>query len=78
MEQTFISQEELTLIQNMNSDFAKAKMRLGDLELQKQDLLKAIDQLKNVFAQHEKELIEKYGADAVINMQTGEVTKKEQ
>lgn len=76
-EKIFITQEELSTIQGMNSDFAKAKMGLGDIELQKQGLLKAIDDLKNTFAKHEKMLIEKYGADAVINMQTGEVTKKQ-
>jgi hypothetical protein len=73
----FITQEELSTIQNMNSDFAKAKMGLGDIELQKQGLLKAIDDLRTTFSQHERLLIEKYGADAVINMQTGEVTKKQ-
>ena len=77
MEQVFITQDELTLIQTMNSDFAKAKMGLGDIELQKQGLLKHIDELKTVFGTHEKMLIEKYGADSVINMQTGEVTKKQ-
>ena len=76
-EQVFITQEELTLIQTMNSDFTKARMGLGDMELQKQSLLKQIDELKNVFGQHEKMLIEKYGADSVINMQSGEVTKKQ-
>lgn len=76
-EKIFITQDELNLIQTMNSDFAKAKMGLGDIELQKQALLKHIDELKNVFGHHEKMLIEKYGADSVINMQTGEVTKKQ-
>jgi hypothetical protein len=76
-DKTFITQEELSTIQNMNSDFAKAKMALGDMELQKQTLLKAIDELKKDFSKHEMTLIEKYGSDAVINMQTGEVTKKQ-
>jgi lipopolysaccharide biosynthesis regulator YciM len=77
MEKVFITQEELSLIQGMNNDFTKAKITLGDIELQKQDILKGINELKNVFAQHEKKLVDKYGADAIINMQTGEVTKKE-
>lgn len=77
MEKVFITQEELSLIQGMNNDFTKAKITLGDIELQKQDILRGINELKNVFAQHEKKLIEKYGVDAVINMQTGEVTKKQ-
>jgi len=61
----------------MNSDFSKAKMGLGDIELQKQGLLKHIDELKMAFSAHEKMLIDKYGSDAVINIQNGEVTKKE-
>jgi hypothetical protein len=76
-EQKFITQEELTTITSMNTDFSKAKMALGDLELQKQGVLKHIDELKSVFSQHEKMLIEKYGEDSVINIQTGEVTKKQ-
>ncbi len=75
-EQVFITQDELTMIQTMNSDFSKAKMGLGDIELQKQGLLKHIDELKMAFSAHEKMLIDKYGADAVINIQNGEVTKK--
>jgi hypothetical protein len=51
-------------------------MQLGDVELQKQGILKQVDMLKSFFAEHEKELMTKYGEDAVINMQTGEVTKK--
>jgi len=76
-EKTLITQEELSAIQNMNAEFSKAKMALGDLELQKQSVLKSIDELKLSFAKHEQELISKYGADSVINIQTGEVTKKE-
>lgn len=76
-EKVMITKEELELIQNMNADFSKAKMGLGDLELQKQGLLKQIDELRLSFARNEQMLIEKYGADAVINIQTGEVTKKQ-
>ena len=74
---TVITQEELSVIQGMNSDFAKGKMALGDIELQKQAILKQIDELKASFGAHEQMLIQKYGADAVINVQTGEVTKKQ-
>lgn len=73
----FIEQQELTTIQEMNADFAKSKMALGDLELQKQNIITHVDNLKKEFALFEKGLIDKYGDDAVINLQTGEVTKKE-
>jgi hypothetical protein len=50
---------------------------LGDLELQKQLILEQVSIIKNKFAQTEKELIEKYGDSAVINLQSGEITEKE-
>jgi len=77
-EQVFITQDELSVIQTMNADFNKAKINLGDIEMEKHNILRAIDGLKAAFADHEKTLISKYGADAVINLQTGEVTKKQQ
>jgi len=71
-----VTQEELTKIQELNSEFNKAKMAIGDVELQKLQILNHIEGLKIQFSAHEKELIEKYGKDAVINIQTGEVTHK--
>lgn len=73
-----VTQEELTKIQELNSEFNKAKMAIGDVELQKQQIIRHIDELKVEFSSHEKALIEKYGTDAVINIQTGEVTQKEE
>jgi hypothetical protein len=73
----FVTEEELKNIKEMNTDFSKAKMNLGDLELQKQGLLKYIDSIKDTFSKHENILIEKYGKDAVINIETGEITKKQ-
>jgi hypothetical protein len=69
------TQEELAKIQEMNSKFNQAKMALADSELQKYSILRHIDELKIEFTRHEQLLIERYGADAVINIQTGEVTK---
>jgi hypothetical protein len=69
------TQEELAKIQEMNSKFNQSKIALGDCELQKHSILRHIDELKIEFTKHEQFLIEKYGADAVINIQTGEVTK---
>lgn len=77
MENVQVTQEELTKIQELNSDFNKAKMAIADSELQKQAMIRIVDELKVQFSLHEKLLIEKYGKDAVINLQTGEVTQKE-
>jgi chaperonin cofactor prefoldin len=76
-EGAFVTSQELEEIQQMNSEFQKMKNSLGDIELQKHSILKHIDELKKVFMENERLLIEKYGEDAVINIKTGEITKKE-
>jgi hypothetical protein len=77
MENIKVTEEELKRIQELNADFTKSKNALGDLELQKQNIFQHIDMLRKEFSLNEKSLIEKYGEDAVINIQTGEVTKKQ-
>lgn len=74
---TYLQKEELEKIQEMNTEFTKMKIALGETELQKQTVINAINELKTSFAMQERMLIEKYGADAVINIQTGEVTQKQ-
>lgn len=69
-----LTAEELEKIQELQKTFTKAKIALGDIELTKQDLLSEIANLKQEFIANEKKLIEKYGADAVINVKTGEIT----
>jgi hypothetical protein len=71
-----VTQEELALINELNAEFNKAKLAIGDVELQKQNILRHIELLKTEFSKQENLLIEKYGADSVINIQTGEVTQK--
>mgnify|MGYP003651204948 FL=1 len=76
MEPTVLLKEELELLQSMSKDYTNAKNALGDLELRKHDILGDIDAIRKVSAENEKKLISKYGADAIINIQTGEITQK--
>ena len=73
-----LTKEELTEIQTLNTDFSKKKMMLGDIEIQKASIISEIEALKMQFAKNEQKLIEKYGKDSVINLQTGEVKQKEE
>jgi len=73
-----LEQQELDLIKGMHDEFVKLKITLGDLELAKSQAINQIMELKKNFDQHELKLVDKYGADSVINMQTGDVTKKEE
>lgn len=72
-----LTAEELDFIKKGSQEFTKVKISLGELELQKQGLIKQAERIVEAFTNNEKILIEKYGKDAVINMQTGEVTQKE-
>jgi hypothetical protein len=72
-----LTKEELEKINQLNNEFNKAKMAIADTELQKWNLIRVVEQIKAEFSIHEKALAEKYGKDAVINIQTGEVTQKE-
>lgn len=72
-----LTTEELEFIKQGAQDYTKVKIALGDLELKKQELIARAEQIQEAFKNNEKFLIEKYGADAVINTQTGEVTHKE-
>jgi hypothetical protein len=71
---TQLTEQELSLLTELNTNFAKAKMGLGDLEIQKSMLLSDIASMKREFEAQEKSLIEKYGANAIINLKTGEIT----
>jgi len=73
-----LTKEELTEIRSLNTEFSKKKMMLGDIDIQKAAIISEIGAMKMQFAQNEHKLIEKYGKDAVINIQTGEVKQKEE
>lgn len=72
-----LTQEEHDFIKEGSANYTKLKIALGEIELQKQGLLQQAEMITNAFKENEQRLIEKYGVNAVINMQTGEVTQKQ-
>lgn len=72
-----IDEQELKSLQDLNGEFNKIKSQLGDTELQKYGLLLRVQEIKSEFQILEKSLADKYGKDAVINMETGDVKEKE-
>lgn len=72
-----LTDNELSQVQDLNSEFSKNKAAIGELELQKRIVFERIDTIKSEFSKVEKKLMKKYGEDSVVNLQTGEVTKKE-
>ena len=72
-----LTEQELEFIKTGTSEYNKIKMSIGEYELQKQNLVLQAEKIREAFFNNEKILIEKYGTDSVINIQTGEVTQKE-
>lgn len=70
-----LTSEELKNLQELNAAFNNAKNQLADLELNKMSLVAGLASLQNKFKEMEQGLVEKYGQDAVINLQTGQVTE---
>lgn len=73
----FLTEEELSKTQAMHNEFNKLKLQLADVSMQKHTILKQIDLLRGDFSKHENELMSIYGTDAIINIQTGEITTKQ-
>ena len=72
-----LKKTELVKLQNLNSDFVNLKTQLGDLELQKHLVVEKVQEVRSQFGKLEKELVEKYGENTTINLQTGELKEKE-
>jgi len=77
MSEIKLSEDELKRIQDLNQDFNKAKMEIADNVLRQQNALKQLEDLRTTFGVEEKRLAETYGQDAIIDLATGNVTKKE-
>lgn len=77
MSQIKLTEEELKRIQDLNQEFTKAKLEIADNVLRQQVSLKQLEDLRVAFGVEEKKLSETYGQDAIIDLATGVVTKKE-
>ena len=74
---TKIAENELQELQGLHAEFNKIKSQLGDIALQEHALCLKTEANRKSFQDLEKGLMEKYGENAVINLETGEVKQKE-
>jgi len=72
-----LEEQELKTLQELNTRYGKIKIIIGEMELKKADAIEEVKEIKHLFVIEEKKLIDKYGADTVVNLQSGEITKKE-
>ena len=73
-----LTTEELNTVQTFITEFNTIKMQIGDAELAKTALLGKVDKLKSEYNDYENILMEKYGKDATIDVQTGAITITEE
>tara|TARA_R110002167_G_scaffold38063_2_gene118791 strand:- start:175 stop:414 length:240 start_codon:yes stop_codon:yes gene_type:complete len=68
---------ELANLQKVVQQFNQAKMQLGETVIAQENLLASVKEIKVAYSEIEKSLMETYGADALINIETGEISKEE-
>jgi len=73
-----LSKEQLELLQGLQKQFNDSKFEIADLEIKKAELVSGIADIKAKFSEQEKSLMEEFGQNAVINLQTGEVKEPEE
>ena len=73
-----ITDEELAKVQAFVTEFNTLKMQIGDAALAQCNLVTQVDSLKGEYNTYELELMKKYGEDAILNVQTGAITRKEE
>ena len=72
-----LTSEELANLQKVVQQFNQAKMQLGETVIAQENLLASVKEIKVAYSEIEKSLMETYGADALINIETGEISKEE-
>jgi len=73
-----LTKKELETIQGLVNEFNQAKIKLGDTVISQATLIKQVEELKVSYGKQEQSLIKKYGADSVINIETGVISKAEE
>jgi len=73
-----LTEQELSTIRVLVQHFNQVKMQLGDTVISQQELLKKVDEIKASYVDMEGLLMETYGKDAIINIETGEVKMPEE
>jgi predicted house-cleaning NTP pyrophosphatase (Maf/HAM1 superfamily) len=72
-----LTEDQLKQVKELNGKFLATKVQIADAEIKKNKFLKVLEVIQVEFADLEKQLIEEYGDNAVIDLATGNVTHPE-
>ena len=71
-----LSSDELNVLQDLQKEYNNLKLQLGDTVIQQNQLMDKVHEIRKSFSEQEGPLMEKYGKNATINLETGAVTEK--
>tara|TARA_R100000664_G_C2682198_1_gene89720 strand:+ start:267 stop:527 length:261 start_codon:yes stop_codon:yes gene_type:complete len=71
----YLTEEELSGIKKMLTDLNAAKLKLADTIIESEKYKSVIKVIREKLHENERGLIEKYGKDASISLETGKVTQ---
>lgn len=69
-----IEKTQLEKIQNLRLAYATAKLRIAEIEIEKQGLFIQLSKVSEKIAEEEEAIKAEFGQNAVIDLKTGEVT----
>lgn len=69
-----IEKQQLDKIHNLRRAYATAKLRIAEIEIEKQGLFIDLASIAGKIAEEEDAIKAEFGNDAVIDLKTGEVT----
>jgi len=75
-EKVFLPQDQLEIVRHLQSDYQKTKLDIGELELKKDSAIGHARYLESEIGKMNADISAQYGADSVINLQTGEITQR--
>lgn len=75
--QKTLRKEELNTFQQLTQDIRETARLVGMYELQKAQYVSRLDGLNSDYEKFKKKLTKKYGEDASINFETGEIVRGE-
>jgi chaperonin cofactor prefoldin len=74
---TKLKEEQLNQIKSLKEAHTSLRFRLADIEIEKHVVINQIKDVAKEFKEIEKAIIEEYGKDATLNLQTGEISNSE-
>jgi len=69
-----IEKKQLDKIQNLRRAYATAKLRIAEIEIEKQGIFIDLSSIVGKINEEENAIKAQFGDDAVIDLKTGEVT----